>query len=339
MRNWTSICSLFCLVWGNFACEDKHVHEPDPVVIEKGNMVIVGQEGNYKWGNASLGLINLGKNQTDMQAYKTFNKLDLGDVFQSATFWNDQWWIVVNNSGKIEVLNIGFMKQRTVTGFTSPRYLLPVSTDKAYVTDLYAKGLWVISGSQTQANSKIDMPGWTEEMVLVNGMVYVVCKTNAKVIRIDPAIDQVLDSVLLPGNATSIAKASNNKVWIGFGGKNGSKPGLCLYNPATALAEKTWYSTSVEQIPDRFQATETGDSLFFICGTPCLLKTTDSDFYRYPLGNSNWYGLGYDPTRKLLFASDAKDYLQNSRIVQMDLSGTIQKEWVGGIITSRFYFW
>jgi hypothetical protein len=79
--------------------------------------------------------------------------------------------------------------------------------------------------------------------------------------------------------------------------------------------------------------------LFFICGVPCFLKAWNSDFVRLTLGSGNWYGLGYDARRQQLFASDAKDYLQNSRIVQMHLNGNIIKEWKGGIITSRFYFW
>ena len=45
------------------ACEQEKVNEPKPILVEEGNMVLVGQEGNYKWGNASLGLINLEKNQ------------------------------------------------------------------------------------------------------------------------------------------------------------------------------------------------------------------------------------------------------------------------------------
>jgi hypothetical protein len=330
---------IILLSWMFSSCESEPSPSPETVVMEDGNMVLVGHEGNFKWGNAGLGLINLNKGQSDMDIYKTLNKKSLGDVFQSATWWNQHWWVVVNNSGKIEVLDKELKMVKTVTGFTSPRYLLPVSDSKAYVTDLYGKEIRVVSPGQTTAGSRIAMPGWTEEMALVDGRVYVVCKTNAKLIRIDPVLDEVVDSILLPGNARSVAWAGSKKVWIGFEAGNGTKPGVCLYDADSARIVKTWFSTSDEKIPDRFQSSATGDSLFFLCGVPCFLQGRESDFVRLPLGSGNWYGLGYDARRQQLFASDAKDYLQNSRIVQMDLSGKIVKEWKGGIISSRFYFW
>jgi hypothetical protein len=330
---------IILLSWIFTSCESGTNPAPEKVVMENGNMVLVGHEGNFKWGNAGLGLINLNHAQTDMDIYKTLNKKSLGDVFQSATWWNLQWWVVVNNSGKIEVLDKELKMVKTVTGFTSPRYLLPVSDTKAYVTDLYGKEIRVVSPGQTTAGNRIAMPGWTEEMALVDGKVYVVCKTNAKVIRVDPVLDEVVDSILLPGKATSVAKAGAKKVWIGFESGTATKPGVCLFDADSSRIVKIWHSDSDEKIPDRFQASATGDSLFFICGVPCFLKAWGSDFVRLPLGSGNWYGLGYDARRQQLFASDAKDYLQNSRILQMDISGKIIKEWKGGIITSRFYFW
>jgi hypothetical protein len=322
------------------SCREEKSPVPEPIPISEGNMVLVCNEGNFRWGNASAGLINLGTGASDMDAYQTFNKESLGDVFQSATLWNGSWHLVMNNSGKIVVVGkADFKKQRTLTGFNSPRYLLPISDTKAYVSDLYGKCLWIVESGQTTPSGKIPMPGWTEEMLLQDGKVYVVCRDAAKVIRVDPATNQILDSILLPGKATSLAKGPAGKIWLGFEDSAATNPGVLLYNPNTNQTEKTWFSDHKSQVPDRLTSSLTGDTLFFLAGGACFLNPGMVVFGRYPIGSGNWYGLGYDAKRRELWISDVKDYLQASRIHQIDVSGNFIKDWKGGILTNRFYFW
>ena len=59
------------------------------------------------------------------------NGTPLGDVVQSITQFNNNAYVVVNNSNKIEVIDItNFSSIATITGFTSPRYFLPWTTIK-----------------------------------------------------------------------------------------------------------------------------------------------------------------------------------------------------------------
>ena len=65
-------------------------------------MVLVCNEGNFRWGNASAGILNLSNQKWVEDGFKQVNGRSLGDVLQSATYWNENWWLVVNNSSKIE---------------------------------------------------------------------------------------------------------------------------------------------------------------------------------------------------------------------------------------------
>jgi len=321
-------------------CSEKGDNPKVDVALEENNIVLVGQEGNFRWGNASLGVINLRQNQSDLAAYKTINNQDLGDVFQSAVFWKDQWWLVVNNSGKIEVVEkASLRKVKTISGLTSPRYVLPVSGEKAFVSDLYASGLWVLNTEQTQPLRKIEMPGWTEEMLLLDGKVYVVCRNARKIIRLDPETEQIIDSMLIPGKATSLARGPAGKLWVGFDVGPTTKPGIALFSSQSTLPENIWFCDHASQVPDRFQSSVTGDTVFFVANGVCFFTPSMSVIGRYSVGAGNWYGLGYDQNRRQLWVSDVKDYQQKSRVQQMDVSGRLIKEWTGGILTSQFYFW
>lgn len=55
-------------------------------------------------------------------------------------------YIVVNNSGKIEVCNpTNLLRVATITGFTSPRFIVPVSASKAYVSDYISNSISIVN--------------------------------------------------------------------------------------------------------------------------------------------------------------------------------------------------
>ena len=312
------------------------------VTIEQGKMVLICHEGNFRMGNAAAGLLNLGTGQWDENAFKTFTGRALGDVCQSATLWNGAWWIVVNNSGKIEILKKeNFAPVKTIEGITSPRFLLPVSETKGYLTDLYANKLWIVDGQAMAIAGSVAFPGWGEELLQAGGKVWVVNRRKNKLFGLNPVSDTWQDSVAFPGNLSSIAPASQGRIWVGFEGNTGSAAGISLFNPNTLSKENTWLSNQTT-MPFAFQSSASGDSLFFIQNQVMMLKTEDSG---WPVADvlegktGNFYGLGYDGRRRQLWASDARDYQQKSKVYKKDLlSGTIQEQ-AGGIISSRFYFW
>jgi hypothetical protein len=307
--------------------------------VENGNMVLVCSEGNFRWGNAEAGLLNLRTGKSEWRAFQAKNNRPLGDVLQSAAFWNGKLWLIVNNSGRLEGVNpADFRAEESISGLTSPRFLLPVSAEKAYVSDLYANALWILKRGNSQPSGSIAMPGWTEEMLYSGNRVWVLCRSKPWVLGINPETDRVEDTLLLPGNGTSLAKGPEGKIWVGFEKQDGGVPGLMLLHPDSSAADFMLNTGQDLPAPDRFNASGSGDTLYFL-SNGLYRVNPGSGSYRYDLPAANWYGLGLDPVRREIWLSDVKDYQQASRILRMDLQGNKIQEYQGGIISNRFYFW
>lgn len=73
--------------------------------------MFVINEGNFGSGNASVSLFDPAKNEVVEDFYKTQNSAALGDVAQSMSRVNDNYYVVVNNSAKILVCDKDFKKR------------------------------------------------------------------------------------------------------------------------------------------------------------------------------------------------------------------------------------
>ena len=325
------------------SCKDRETESPSAIEISEGNMMLVCNEGNFRWGNASLGLFNFQNNIWIEDAFKTKNKRSLGDVCQSACFVNKNWWVVVNNSAKIEVISpYDFSSLYTISGFISPRFALPVSNSKVYVSDIYAKKVWIVNVDSKAITGTIPFPGAGEEMVLENDRAWVICSSKSKVFLIETQTDQLVDSIEIPGKGTSIAKGPSGKIWVGYDSASTGNPGILLIDATTKTIERQFVSTGSKISPTHFQTSATGDSVFFLSDGANLLKRSDSQYpgSRLITGiTGNWYGFGYDNKRQEVYLSDAKDYVQKSRIIKKNMLTGLQTDFVGGVISSRFYFW
>ena len=337
------LISFSFLLVAFISCSEKEKPKVESFEASPGNMVLVCNEGNFRWGNASVGVLNLTKQTWIEDAFKAVNNRALGDVLQSATLWNNLWFLVVNNSSKIEVVEPEkFTSVKTISGLGSPRFLLPISDSKAYISDIYAGQIWILNQNSTSPAGSIRFYGWSEEMVLSNKLAWISCRNKPKVFVVNAESDNLIDSVSIPGNCTSIAMAGNGKIWVGFEASATEKAGVALIDPSSRLVERLFYSNQSNFYPSHFQPSATKDSLFFMQNGAFMISQSD---VAYPTNNfaqgltGNWYGLGFDSKRGEIYLSDAKDFSQKSRIFRINIKTGIRTELPGGIITSRFYFW
>ena len=118
-------------------CQDEVV----PTTLD----VLIGCEGNFGWGNASLSSYNPTTNNTTNQVFSGVNGFSLGDVLQDLTEANGKLYITMNNSGKIVVIDTSdYTFLGEITGLTSPRYFKALNDATGYVSDLYANSKKVI---------------------------------------------------------------------------------------------------------------------------------------------------------------------------------------------------
>ncbi|MBL7903224.1 MAG: hypothetical protein JNK73_14595 [Bacteroidia bacterium] len=326
-----------------FSCV-KDQPEPQPLVLEEpepSERVFVVNEGNFTSGNASISLYNRKNNEVQEDQFKAVNNMALGDVAQSMVLINDKYYIVVNNSGKVVVCDKNFKLSSNITGFMSPRYMLQVSANKAYVSDYKSGCISVVNLSNNALSHSIVLPGWTEEMVLLHNKVYV-CNVNKEYAYvIDPSQDKVEDSIWVGKNASGIQADKNAKLWVLSSGDFAASPArLSLINTSTHDLEKSFVFAANRE-PFKLAINGKKDTLYFIDKGVCAMPVNAAGLPDVPLvtsGQSHFYGIGVHPITSEIYVSDALDYVQRSHITVYSAMGSKKAEFKAGINANGFYF-
>ena len=326
-----SICLIFQ------ACSDPEKPNPIPIPQGKGGILIVN-EGNFMRGNAGLSLYRDGKLTDDV--FSAVNKRPLGDVAQSVTLVGNRIYVIVNNSSKIEVIDSeSFQMLGTISGLRSPRYMLPIRADKAYVTDLYANAISIIDPERMVITGKIPCHGWTEQLISVNNEVYVTNRYRPYVYVIDPETDSVKDSIKVSMNGNSILQGSDGQVWVLCGGKDG---GLFAIDPQTKIVSRqAGFTSDSDEIPNRLTSNKSRDTLLFL----------NNGVFRFIVANRKieennvirqhgklFYGLGVNPENGDIYTADAIDFLQKGVVTRYRSDGYPLDSFRVGVIPSAFVF-
>lgn len=351
MRYFALFCILISLMIG---CDTTPLPDPVDDCLDQSQLpaapssspssnVWIVHEGNFQWGNASLGWYLPEAKDFNGGVYDSLNQEKLGDVFQSLYFRDEQAYLVINNSGKIEVVStVSGEKTQTISGFVSPRYFLPVTDEKAYVTDLYAGSVAVVDLTSHKVSGSISLPGWTEEMVSINSLVAVTNVSDSFLYVIDPNLDSVADSVEISTGGTSLEVDAQGQLWVACpaDAQTGRAGALYRINP------ETWAVTKIIAFP-----AGTGPSDLAMSADGEVLYYLDTDLYAMNIEADSlpacpavsaegglFYGLGIDPANGDIYVADAIDYVQRGVILRYDRTGELIDQWRGGIIPSAFGF-
>jgi len=341
-------CSLILIVLFLANCKDKSTEtKPSDIKQSKGFFVI--NEGTFTIGNASLYYINLedeSKN-TDEDLFKPANNRPLGDVFQSMTIINNNAWLVVNNSGKIEVIDPSTSKSiSTIKGFKSPRYALEVLPGKVYVTDIYSNSISIVDANSFAKTGEIKCKGWTEELILdKSGKVWITNHNSKFVYIADPSTDKITDSVNVAYGGSGLLTGKDGDIWVLCSGdtlKNESG-GLFCINPFSMKITKQFLFDKASYNPVKLNSNRVGDSLFYIYqgiyGFPkTIVSLPQTPFITQPKG-SNFYGLSINPINGNLMVADAMDFVSYGKILAYSASGTLLKSYKAGVVPGNFYWW
>jgi hypothetical protein len=306
--------------------------------------VLIVNEGTFNWNNASISLYQPSNKTVQQNIFSQANNaLPLGDVAQSISQLNNNAYLVINNSNKIQVVDIhSFEALTTITGFTSPRYFLPINTSKAYVTDLYANSIQIVDLNSNAITGNIPTNGWTEQLILHNDTVYACDMTHENLLIINPNNNLLIDSIKLGEDPNSLLRDKNNKIWIlCSGGINSTLPQLIRFNPQNRTIEATFTFPSIANSPSSLKINAAGDCLYFLNSNVFKMNINETVLPSTPFisnNNNTFYSLGIDPIHEEVYVSDAIDYVQNGVIFRYASTGVLIDQFNCGIIPGSFLF-
>lgn len=340
MRNLLFV--ILSLIVLSSCVKDKPSEQVNSAVnMSSSQKVYVINEGNFTSGNASVSYYDPQSKQVIEDLYNTQNNTALGDVAQSMNVINGKYYVVVNNSGKIMVCDQQFKKIDQINGLTSPRFILPITNQKAYVSDYKSNNIHVIDLNTHLKTASVYCPGWTEQMQLIYNKVFVTNMRRNYVYVINTLSDKIEDSVFVGINAGTICLDKRDKIWVVASGDQVNSSGrLTRINALTNQVEQ-FFEFVIGASPEKICLNKTKDTLYFMSGHIYRMAINDTGLPGTAFiekGNKVFYGLGINPFDYTIYAADALDYMQKSNIYVFDAKGSQITNFKAGIISNGFYF-
>lgn len=321
-----------------FSCRK---NEDNQAVDINENLVLILNEGNFTWANASLSYYDKTTKRVNEKVFQQVNDVKMGDVLQSVTEINGKLYFVMNNSGKIWVCDKSTLKaEAEISGFQSPRYITQVNENYALVSDLYQNELNIVDLENVEISGSISLKGWSNQMYAYNGKVYV-SNLDANQIYVINSNLQLNDSIELDAPANSLV-GHQEFCWVSSAGKQsaGILPFIEKINLSTLERIKYTFG-DYQSIPTNLCLNATANSLYFVAKDVMQMDAYDlsTASVLLPANGKTFYGLGVDPNNNELYLSDAKDYVQQSSIYRLNANGSPIDTFETGIISNGFWFY
>jgi DNA-binding beta-propeller fold protein YncE len=339
------ICSIFA-----FSCnkEDEKLDTkpfsiPQDTSSQSTAAVFVVNEGNFQWGNASVSLYDVKNKLVEEDVFKKVNARPLGDVAQSLEYFNGKFYLTVNNSQKIEILNTNtFQATGVISSLHSPRYFKGITSSKAFVSNIWSNSISVIDLISNTIIKNIPCKGWTEEMLLFKEKCFVSNMFSEYIYVINTISEQLEDSIKVGYASSSLQLDKNGKLWVLCSGdqQKGFKGGIYKIDPDVKQVELALVFPNAGDDPKKLRINNTRDTLYYLNKGVYKMSITD---FQLPANafispQVNFYGLGIDPKSGEIYVSDAIDFVQRGTVYHYTPSGTLINSFKAGIIPGEFYF-
>lgn len=331
-----------------YACEPEPNIQPNipPTTSIRGGLFILN-EGNFQAGNATLDYYNFETQALSFNAFETVNKRKLGDVLQSMTHTGSFGYLIVNNSQKIEIININSLASvGSITGFKSPRYMV-IKDNIAYVSEYYDGGIKMVDLAKSQIIGTIPIKGNLDGLLLHQNKLYVTNAAGNYLYVINTFSNIVSDSIAVGYGSNSLQLDADNRLWVlSSGRKVGTveeSGRLNAINTNTDSVSKFFLITrESDHGPIKLRVDTEKKTLYWINKSIYKHDVASADLMKEPFVNAfknNFWALSIDSLTREIYVGDAIDFIQKSNINRYDRTGTIKGTFKAGIITGDFYFY
>jgi YVTN family beta-propeller protein len=333
-------------------CNDKNNLPSPPGTWD--NSVFIVNEGPFQNGSGSIIAFNRESGEVTSNIFETVNGRPLGNIVQSMTIYKDKAFIVVNNSGKIEVVDlVDFKSVATIENLVLPRYFIVYNDQKAYVS-CWDSTIKVINLSDYSILKSIKSTTGPDKMVITGKRLFVIntggFETDSTISVINTDNDELIDLIPVGDRPSGIQEDANGKIWVlcsgkgypGYPAPGDTRGRLVCIDPVSFEINKVISFPDPEIKPENLVINENGTRLFYQYPDGIFaFSISDTVLNTLPIIThiNKFYGIGYDKVTKMIMGADPLNYLQNGWVFRYNgLDGTPVDSFMVGVIPSGFCF-
>ena len=330
-------------------------NDPEPIAKPGESGFFIVNEGTFGGTNASLSFYDRKADAVTNNVIFTPDH-KLGDQAQSMTIFEDKGYIVVQNSSKIEVIDVANSTSLTTIteDLPSPRYFVGISSTKAYVSDWGTNGITgtvkVIDLSTNKVTKTISAGVGTNKMLKVGNFVYVtntggydnenfISVSDNTVKVIDTNTDAIVATITTGDNPNSLQLDKDGNIWVtssgatvysitptGYGidedkSTKGSVSKISSAN--TEILRLTMEDFTFSNIGNLGISPDATKLYYTYDGAVYSLSTTATSLPTTAFKTKDYYGLAIDPFNGDVIGCYAPNFSSAGSIDVYDASGTL----------------
>ncbi len=317
-----------------------------PGTFLEGSGVFIINEGNFMGGNGSLSFYSYDSAKIYNEIFLNVNGRPLGDVPNSMAISGERIYIVVNNSGKIEVVEKNTLESvKTITGLNSPRHISIISNSKAYVSSMYSDSVAVIDLSDNKISGYINIRHTSEAIAVLRNRAYIANWIGGReVMVINTDNDKVIDSIEVAVEPESMVIDKNKTLWVlcngGWMRENFAE--LIAVNTSTNDVERKLVFPTKMSSPSCLQIAGDGSTLYYLESGVRKIKTdamsVSASAPFIPEAGHYFYKLAVNPVNGDILTTDAVDYQQKGHLLVYSSTGILKTDERTDIIPGMMYF-
>jgi len=327
------IVSAFMLA----SCNPDNPGDSDESGFQHG--AFITNEGAFGNSNGSVSYLRQDSSESVNHLFEMVNGRPLGDVVQSFSIAGTKGFIVVNNSQKVEVVDLkSFESIGIIDGLEYPRYILAVNEEKAYLSvGNFTGQILVIDVATHRITDTIPCGMGPEHMILYNDQVIVANSggwgNDSTLTVIDTHSDKVIATWNTGKNPTDMVIDRNDNLWVLCKGKvvwegwniafeSGSS--LWVGNPdnGEVIREISIGSIGDFYWPQSIGIDPKGKNIYFLeAGGLYVINYQEQTQNPEALVAKTFYGFGVDPETGRIYGLSAPSFTAAGWLMRYEPTG------------------
>lgn len=292
-------------------------------VVPDSNAVVIVNEGNFQWGNASIGLYNPDLDSYQDGLYRAANGKALGDVLQEAHKIGNRYYLVLNGSNELVICQENWEELYRIPGQQAP-YRLQYWQGGIWMSDLYQPRIQELN-LDGQLVQELNLSGAAKSLAIWQGNLLIAHQRKLEMLN---SIGTGLESLWQTTVDIKAVLIHQDQLFIALG--NGTLWSWSHPDSNMVLID------SLNLVDAGLSEGLSTQGFYSYDGDSVYLHSQNQGYTGHALCKlscENFYGMDYHSESKSLFIFDALNYVQPHRVWQLDAqNGRILHEFSAGAL-------